>query len=153
MKPQAPVKTHKWSTMSPTEKGEIFKKLGKVYHMNSYPDDLLAPLMSNNYTMDFKTGAKNKSHKAAISGCFPNDSIHLAQKCHKEISEIVSNIAGIEQNILVHADVGNDFGYLHNVTNFEHKTPSSLQLSGEWVTLLVLWKSNCKFSAEKMDEL
>ena len=139
--------------MSSTEKGEIFKKLGKVYHMNSYPEDLLAPVMSNNYTLEFKTGAKNKSHKAEISGCFPNDSIHLAQKCNQEITEIVSNIAGIEKNILVHADVGNDFGYLNYVTNFEHKKPSSLQLNGDWVTLLVLWKSDCKFSAEKMDEL
>ena len=105
--------------MSPKERGEIFKKLGKVYHMNSYPDDLLAPLMTNTYSLAFKTGAKNKTHKAEISGCFPNDSIHLAKKCNKEISEIVSKIAGIDSNIFIHADVGNDFGYLHNVTNFE----------------------------------
>ena len=113
------MKTHKWSAMSPAERGEIFKKLGKVYHMNSYPDDLLAPLMTNTYSLSFKNGAKNKTHKAEISGCFPNDSIHLAKKCNKEISEIVSKISGVNSNIFIHADVGNDFGYLHNVTNFE----------------------------------
>ena len=153
VKPQAPVKTHQWSTMNPAEKGEIFKKLSKVYHMNSYPDDLLAPVMTNTYSLEFKTGAKSKSHKAEIDGCFPNDSIHLAKKCNKEVSEVLSKIGGINQNIFIHADVGNDFGYLHNVTNFDHPKPATLQLSGEWVTLLVLWKSDCKFSIEKMDEL
>ena len=118
VKPQTPAKAHQWSTMSPAEKGEIFKKLSKIYHNNSYPDDLLAPVMTNSYSMEFSKGRKSKTHKAEISGCFPNDCIHLATKCNKEIGDILSNISGIERNIFVHADVGNDFGHLANMTSF-----------------------------------
>ena len=78
MKPKAPAKPHQWHNMAPAERMQVFEKFAKVYHTHGYPEELLIPQMTNAYTMDFRTGNKDKNHRAEIAGFFTNKKIELA---------------------------------------------------------------------------
>ena len=109
--------------------------------------------MSNAYSIDLRTGLKNKVHDAEITGYFSNQQVQLATKCRNEIDQAIAHISGVKNNIFVRLDVGNTIGNLNNVTALGSDDLTNIEIKTGQVTMISLWASTCAFGLKHMDEL